>query len=160
LGRLVEHLAYGERVWLAGTTATCAGRACDDHRPTVIHADVRASLWRLALPGRHLLQMRDPGTAPLSVGSRQTVCDPIEAETVRVGEISNHPLELVDHARGVGPVGVVQHHYLLLHRAPGPMRTAPNTTAVGTIYALGSISGTTPRYSTSAHTQLARTDDA
>jgi len=32
--------------------------------------------------------------------------------------LSNHPVELMDRARAIGPVSVVQHQYSLLHRAP------------------------------------------
>ena len=42
----------------------------------------------------------------------------IEVGIVRAGGLSNHPVELMDRARAIGPVSVVQHQYSLLHRAP------------------------------------------
>jgi aryl-alcohol dehydrogenase-like predicted oxidoreductase len=94
------------------------GRVHDDHRVAVIRADVRASLRRLRCPVIDVLQLHDPDPATPIEESWQTVCDLIGQGTVRAGGLSNHPVELMDRARAVGPVAVVQHQYSLLHRAP------------------------------------------
>jgi aryl-alcohol dehydrogenase-like predicted oxidoreductase len=94
------------------------GRAVDDHSVSVIRADVRASLHRLRCPAIDVLQLHDPDPATPIEESWQTVCDLIGEGSVRVGGLSNHPVELMDRARAVGPVSVVQHQYSLLYRAP------------------------------------------
>ncbi len=94
------------------------GRAYDDHRPTVIRADVRASLRRLRCPVIDVLQLHDPDPVIPIEESWQTICDLIDEGTVRAGGLSNHPVELMDRAQAVGPVRVVQHQYSLLHRVP------------------------------------------
>jgi aryl-alcohol dehydrogenase-like predicted oxidoreductase len=94
------------------------GRVHDDHRVAVIRADVRTSLRRLRCPVIDVLQLHDPDPATPIEESWQTVCDLIGQGTVRAGGLSNHPVELMDRARAVGPVAVVQHQYSLLHRAP------------------------------------------
>jgi aryl-alcohol dehydrogenase-like predicted oxidoreductase len=94
------------------------GRAYDDHRPSVIRADVRASLRRLRCPVIDLVQLHDPDPRTPIEESWQTICGLIQEGSVRSGGLSNHPVELMDRARAVGPVSVVQHQYSLLHRAP------------------------------------------
>lgn len=94
------------------------GRVRDDHRPAVIQADVRASLRRLHCQVIDVLQLHDPDPAVPIEESWQTVCDLIAQGTVRAAGLSNHPVELMDRARAIGPVGVVQHQYSLLYRAP------------------------------------------
>lgn len=94
------------------------GRTYADHRPEIIHADVQASLGRLRRPFVDVLQLhgRDPAI-PIEE-SWQTVCGLIDDGRARAGGLSNHPVELMNRARVVGQVGVVQHQYSLLHRAP------------------------------------------
>jgi len=94
------------------------GRVRDDHRPTVIRADVQASLRRLSCPVIDVLQLHDPDPGTPIEQSWQTVCDLIGQGTVRAAGLSNHPVELMDRARAVGPVAVVQHQYSLLYRGP------------------------------------------
>jgi aryl-alcohol dehydrogenase-like predicted oxidoreductase len=94
------------------------GRVWDDHRPAVIRADVAASLRRLRCPVIDVLQLHDPDPATPIEQSWQTVCNLIGQGTVRSAGLSNHPAELMDRARAIGPVAVVQHQYSLLHRAP------------------------------------------
>jgi aryl-alcohol dehydrogenase-like predicted oxidoreductase len=94
------------------------GRAVDDHRASVIHADVRASLRRLRCRVIDVLQLHDPDPGTPIEQSWQTICDLIDAGTVRAAGLSNHPVELMDRALAVGPVAVVQHQYSLLHRTP------------------------------------------
>lgn len=94
------------------------GRVCDDHRPAVIRADVEASLRRLRCPVIDVLQLHDPDPRTPIEQSWQTVCDLIGQGTVRAAGLSNHPVQLMNRARAVGPVSVVQHQYSLLHRAP------------------------------------------
>jgi aryl-alcohol dehydrogenase-like predicted oxidoreductase len=94
------------------------GRACDDHRAAVIRADVRASLRRLRCPVIDVLQLHDPDPRTPIEESWHTVCELIGQGTVRAAGLSNHPVELMDRARAVGPVSVVQHQYSVLHRTP------------------------------------------
>jgi aryl-alcohol dehydrogenase-like predicted oxidoreductase len=92
------------------------GRVCDDHRAAVIRADVRASLRRLRCPVIDVLQLHDPDPGTAIEESWQTVHDLIGQGTVRAAGLSNHPAALMDRARAVGPVAVVQHQYSLLFR--------------------------------------------
>jgi aryl-alcohol dehydrogenase-like predicted oxidoreductase len=62
------------------------------------------------------LNLTDPRT-PIEE-SWQVACDLIGQGTVRAAGLSNHRVELMDRARAVGPVSVVQHQYSLLHRTP------------------------------------------
>ena len=94
------------------------GRVYDDHRPAVIRTDVEASLRRLRCPVIDVLQLHDPDPRTPIEQSWQTVCDLIGRGTVRSAGLSNHPVQLMNRARAVGPVSVVQHQYSLLHRAP------------------------------------------
>jgi aryl-alcohol dehydrogenase-like predicted oxidoreductase len=94
------------------------GRAVDDHSPSVIRADVQASLRRLRCPAIDVLQLHDPDPGIPIEESWQTICDLIDEGRVRAGGLSNHPVELMDRALAVGPVSVVQHQYSLLYRTP------------------------------------------
>jgi aryl-alcohol dehydrogenase-like predicted oxidoreductase len=46
------------------------------------------------------------------------ICDLIASGKARAGGLSNHPVSLMERARVIGPVSVVQHQYSLLHRVP------------------------------------------
>jgi aryl-alcohol dehydrogenase-like predicted oxidoreductase len=94
------------------------GRVRDDHRPSVIRSDVRASLRRLRCPVIDVVQLHDPDPGVPIEDSWQTVCDLISEGTVRAGGLSNHPAGLMDRAAMIGPVSVVQHQFSLLHREP------------------------------------------
>ncbi len=94
------------------------GRAQDDHRASVIRADVEASLRRLRCPVIDVLQLHDPDPRTPIEESWHTISDLIDRGTVRAAGLSNHPVGLMDRALAVGPVSVVQHQYSLLHRAP------------------------------------------
>ena len=115
------------------------GRVRDDHRAQVIRSDVRASLKRLRCPVIDVVQLHDPDPGVPIEESWQTVCDLIGEGTVRAGGLSNHPVELMDRARAVGPVSVVQHQYSLLHRGPPGRRGAGVVPA-----APGAVSGVVP----------------
>ena len=94
------------------------GRAYDDHRSSVIRADVQGSLRRLRCPVIDVLQLHDPDPGTPIEESWQTICELIQEGSVQAAGLSNHPVELMDRARAVGPVSLVQHQYSLLHRAP------------------------------------------
>jgi aryl-alcohol dehydrogenase-like predicted oxidoreductase len=79
------------------------GRAVDDHRGTVIRADVRASLRRLRCPVIDVLQLHDPDPGTPIEESWQTICELIDQGAVRAGGLSNHPVELMDRAPGHRP---------------------------------------------------------
>jgi aryl-alcohol dehydrogenase-like predicted oxidoreductase len=98
------------------------GRVCDDHRPTVIRADVQASLRRLRCPVIDVLQLHDPDPGTPIEESWQAVCDLIGQGAARAAGLSNHPAGLMDRARAIGPVSVVQHQYSLTPRST----TEPN----------------------------------
>lgn len=83
------------------------GRAADDHRASVIRADVRASLRRLRCPAIDVLQRHDPDPGTPIEESWQTIRDLIDEGTVRSGGLSNHPVALMDRALAVGPVSVL-----------------------------------------------------
>lgn len=94
------------------------GRVHDDHRASVIRADVEASMRRLRRPVIDVLQLHDPDPRTPIEESWHTISDLIDRGTVRAAGLSNHPVELMDRAAAVGPVSVVQHQYSLLHRTP------------------------------------------
>jgi aryl-alcohol dehydrogenase-like predicted oxidoreductase len=89
-----------------------------DHRAAAIRADLDASLARLGCPAVDVLQLHDPDPAYPIESAWETVCALIADGKVAAGGLSNHGTALMDRAVTVGPVGVVQHQYSLLHRAP------------------------------------------
>ena len=101
-----------------GDVTAADGRVHDDHRASVIRADVEASLRRLRCPAIDVLQLHDPDPGTPIEESWHTICDLIDRGDVLAAGLSNHSVELMDRALTVGPVSVVQHQYSLLHRVP------------------------------------------
>lgn len=95
-----------------------SGGVGTDHRPDAIRADLDASLARLGVSAVDVLQLHDPDPAYPIEAAWETVCALIAEGKVAAGGLSNHPTAVMDRALTVGPVGVVQHQYSLLHRAP------------------------------------------
>jgi aryl-alcohol dehydrogenase-like predicted oxidoreductase len=94
------------------------GDAREDHSAAAIAADLDASLTRLGCSAVDVLQLHGPEPAvPIEPGW-EGVCEQIAAGRVRAGGLSNYPVALMDRATAIGPVGVVQHQYSLLHRTP------------------------------------------
>lgn len=89
-----------------------------DHRAEVIRADLDASLKRLGVPAVGVLQLHDPDPGYPIEAAWETVCGLIAEGVAAAGGLSNHAPAVMDRALSVGPVGVVQHQYSLLHRAP------------------------------------------
>jgi aryl-alcohol dehydrogenase-like predicted oxidoreductase len=119
IGGALEGMATGPVVLTkCGDVRGPDGRTYDDHRASVLRADVQASLRRLRRQVIDVLQLHDPDPGIPIEESWQTVCGLTEQGLVRAAGLSNHPVELMDRARAIGPVSVVQHQYSLLHRAP------------------------------------------
>jgi aryl-alcohol dehydrogenase-like predicted oxidoreductase len=87
-----------------------------DLRPDTIRADVEASLQRLATDRLDLVQLHDVDRETPIEESWGEVKRLIAEGKVRHGGISNHPVEAVERALGVGPVAALQYQYSLLHR--------------------------------------------
>jgi aryl-alcohol dehydrogenase-like predicted oxidoreductase len=87
-----------------------------DLSPGSVRADLEASLHRLRTDRVDLLQIHDvdPST-PIEEtwGELQRL---VEEGKVRHCGISNHPVDLIERALDVGPVGALQYQYSLLHR--------------------------------------------
>jgi len=83
-----------------------------------IRADVEASLRRLQRDRVDLLQLHDVDRSTPIEESWEEVKRLIAAGKVRHGGISNHPVEDIERALGVGPVAALQYQYSLLHRDP------------------------------------------
>jgi aryl-alcohol dehydrogenase-like predicted oxidoreductase len=90
----------------------------EHYRPSDIADDLAGSLSRLGRTHIDVLQLQGPDPAMPVESGWEAVCELIAAGKVRAGGLSNHPVALMDRARSVGPVSVVQHQYSLLHRAP------------------------------------------
>ena len=87
-----------------------------DLSPGSVRADLEASLRRLRTDRVDVLQIHDvdPST-PIEEtwGELQRL---VEEGKVRHCGISNHPVDLIERALDVGPVGALQYQYSLLHR--------------------------------------------
>jgi aryl-alcohol dehydrogenase-like predicted oxidoreductase len=94
------------------------GEAREDHSASAIGADLDGSLTRLGCSSVDVLQLQGPDPATSIESDWGAICGLIAAGKVRAGGLSNHPVELMDRARAIGPVSVVQHQYSLLHRRP------------------------------------------
>jgi aryl-alcohol dehydrogenase-like predicted oxidoreductase len=89
-----------------------------DRSASAIAADLDASLARLGSSFVDVLQLHGPDPTVAIEPGWEAVCELIAAGRVRAGGLSNYPVALMDRARAIGPVSVVQHQYSLLHRAP------------------------------------------
>ena len=87
-----------------------------DLRPEAIRADVEATLRRLGGDRLDLVQLHDPDPSTPIEESWAEVQRLIAEGKVRHGGISNHPVEAIERALAVGPVGALQYQYSLLHR--------------------------------------------
>ena len=94
------------------------GDAREDHSASAIAADLAGSLSRLGCSRIDVLQLHGPVPAMPIESGWEAVCDLIAAGKARAGGLSNYPVDLMDRARAIGPVSVVQHQYSLLHRTP------------------------------------------
>lgn len=94
------------------------GRGCADHSASVIRSDLDASLTRLGCESVDVLQVHDPDPAVPIESAWETVCELIAGGKARAAGLSNHPVALMNRAKAIGPVSVVQHQYSLLHRVP------------------------------------------
>jgi aryl-alcohol dehydrogenase-like predicted oxidoreductase len=83
-----------------------------------VSTDLDGSLARLGCSFVDVLQLHGPEpTVPVEAGWEE-VCQQIALGRARAGGLSNYPVTLMDKARAIGPVSVVQHQYSLLHRTP------------------------------------------
>lgn len=89
-----------------------------DCSPAALRAGLEASLRRLGVDHVDALQIHDTDDQVPIEESWGAVMDLVAEGKVRAGGLSNHPVDLMDRALAVGPVGVVQHQFSLLHREP------------------------------------------
>ncbi|HEY6745571.1 MAG TPA: aldo/keto reductase [Mycobacteriales bacterium] len=101
-----------------GTVRRSDGRAGEDASPASVRAGLQESLRRLGTDHVDVLQVHDPDPATPVEETWAAISQLIAEGLVRAGGLSNHPVTLMERARGVAPVAVVQHQYSLLHRAP------------------------------------------
>jgi aryl-alcohol dehydrogenase-like predicted oxidoreductase len=87
-----------------------------DLRPESIRSDVEASLGRLQTDRLDLLQIHDVDRATPIEETWGEIQRLVGEGKIRYGGISNHPVDQVERALAVGPVGVLQYEYSLLHR--------------------------------------------
>ncbi len=120
--RIVGEALQGrrERVYVftkVGTLPDGQGGSREDLRPASIRREVESSLRNLRTDHLDLYQFHDPDpTAPIE-DSWATLQALIQEGKVRFGGLSNHPIDLIERARAVGPVTANQHQYSLLERA-------------------------------------------
>jgi len=101
-----------------GTVRRSDGRVGEDASPASVRAGVWESLRRLGTDYVDVLQVHDPDPATPVEETWAAIVQLIAEGLVRAGGLSNHPVTLMERARAVAPVAVVQHQYSLLHRAP------------------------------------------
>ena len=101
-----------------GTVRRADGRVAEDASPASVRAGLQGSLRRLGTDYVDVLQVHDPDPATPVEETWAAIADLIGEGLVGAGGLSNHPVELMERARAVAPVAVVQHQYSLLHRAP------------------------------------------
>ena len=101
-----------------GTLPDDKGGSREDHRAETIRQDVEASLRRLGTDHVDVVQLHDPDPAVPIEDAWHTVAALIDEGKARAGGLSNHSVGLMDRAKAIAPVAVVQHQYSLLHREP------------------------------------------
>jgi len=101
-----------------GTVRRADGRVAEDASPASVRTGLQESLRRLGTDYVDVLQVHDPDPATPVEDTWAAIADLIGEGLVGAGGLSNHPVELMERARAVAPVAVVQHQYSLLHRAP------------------------------------------
>jgi len=100
-----------------GTVRRADGRVAEDASPASVRTGLQESLRRLGTDYVDVLQVHDPDPATPVEDTWAAIADLIGEGLVGAGGLSNHPVELMERARAVAPVAVVQHQYSLLHRA-------------------------------------------
>ena len=99
-----------------GTVPDPNTRSTEDHSRDAIRADVEASRSRLGLDVIDAVQVHDPDPATPIETTWESLMELVSNGTVAAAGLSNHPVELMERALTVGPIGVVQHQYSLLVR--------------------------------------------
>src|SRR5262249_10586093 len=101
-----------------GTVRRPNGSWGDEGYPAAIRADLAAGLVRLGTDRVDVLQLHDPDpSVPVeeSVGAMAELVN--EGKVLHVG-LSNHDVDLLERARRVTPIAVVQHQWSILHHPP------------------------------------------
>ena len=99
-----------------GTVPDPNARSREDHSRDAIRADVEASRSRLGLDVIDAVQVHDPDPATPIEATWEALMELVSNGTIAAAGLSNHPVELMERALAVGPIGVVQHQYSLLVR--------------------------------------------
>ncbi len=94
-----------------GTQRGPDGRAFEDASPTRVRDGVRASLDRLRMDHVDVVQVHDPDPATPIEATWEALMQLVADGVVGGAGLSNHPVALMERARAVGPVTVVQHQY-------------------------------------------------
>jgi aryl-alcohol dehydrogenase-like predicted oxidoreductase len=100
-----------------GTLPDGQGGSREDLSPASIRSEVESSLRNLRTDHIDLYQFHDPDPTTPIEESWATMQALIQQGKVRFGGLSNHPVDLIERARAVGPVTAIQHQYNLLERA-------------------------------------------
>ena len=101
-----------------GTVRRPDGRVGEDASPASVRAGLQESLRRLGTDHVDVLQVHDPDPATPIEETWTAITDLIREGLVGAGGLSNHPVRLMERARAVAPVALVQHQYSLLYREP------------------------------------------
>jgi aryl-alcohol dehydrogenase-like predicted oxidoreductase len=117
VGRVLSGRASVTVLTKCGTQRGPDGRAFEDASPARVRDGVRASLDRLGMDHVDVVQVHDPDPATPIEATWEALMQ-LVADVVGGAGLSNHPVALMERARGVGPVTVVQHQFSLLFRDP------------------------------------------
>jgi aryl-alcohol dehydrogenase-like predicted oxidoreductase len=101
-----------------GTVRRPDGSWDDDGSPAAIRADLEASLVRLRTDRVDVLQLHDPDPRVPVEESVGAMADLVARGKVLHVGLSNHDVELLQRARTVAPITVVQHQWSILHHPP------------------------------------------
>ncbi|MEL6893468.1 MAG: aldo/keto reductase [Actinomycetota bacterium] len=99
-----------------GTVRLADGGVGSDASPGAVRRDLEASLERLGRDRVDALQVHDPDPATPIEATWETIMELVDEGLIGGGGLSNHPIELMERARRVGPIAVVQHQYSALHQ--------------------------------------------